>query len=126
MPGWIVQRYVNVPAFWNVNEKRPPAGTIPEFHTPLSEVVVCSTPSPFVHVTVDPTATVTSSGEYARLPSVSAPRGMPTVDADPAGVGPVDGDVGVDGVEDPPHAAAEQRNAERRTIRNEDIYLLQT
>jgi hypothetical protein len=109
-----------------VKEKRPPACTVPEFHAPVSDVLVCATASVFVQVTVDPTATVTSSGEYARLPRTSAPLGIATDAVGPLDVGVVDGDVGVDGDEEPPHAATEHRNADRTTIRNEDIYSLQT
>jgi hypothetical protein len=46
----------------------------------------------FIHVTVSPTATSTSSGENARLARVAAPDGMVTADDGPLGVGEGEGD----------------------------------
>jgi hypothetical protein len=46
---------------------------------------VCETESPFVQVTVVPTATVRSPGENALFPSDSAPTGIVTDDDVPAG-----------------------------------------
>jgi hypothetical protein len=60
---------------------------------------VCETESPFVHVTVVPTLTFSSSGEKARFPSDSAPTGIATDDDDPPGDGEGvgDGDGAVEG-----------------------------
>jgi len=67
---------------------------VPEFHPAASDVDVWAIESVFIHVTVVPTATSSSSGAYALLPRVKAPTGMAT-DADgPPGVGAGDG-VGV-------------------------------
>ena len=62
MPGWIVQWYAYVPGVWNVNANCPPAGSDPEFQPLASDVVVCATVSVFIHVTVEPTATLRLSG----------------------------------------------------------------
>jgi len=98
MPGWIAQWYWYVPAAWNANENRPPGATTPESHPLRSDVDVWATESVFVHVTVSPTATSSSSGENARLAKVAAPDGMVTADDGPPGVGEGDGEgeVGVD------------------------------
>jgi hypothetical protein len=63
---------------------------------------VWATVSVFIHVTVSPTATPTSSGENARFASVDAPMGIVTADEGPPVAGGVAGGVdgGVDGVGD--------------------------
>ena len=57
--------------------------------------------SVLVHVTVVPTATVTSSGAYALFPSNEAPTGIAIADDAPSvgGVGDETGEGAVDGVE---------------------------
>jgi hypothetical protein len=70
----------------NATEKWPPGATFPEFHASLSEVDVWATESEFVHVTVVPIATLTSSGIKALLPSDDAPAGMTTDEEFPPGV----------------------------------------
>jgi len=62
-------------------------------------VDVCATESPFVHVTVVPTATLSSSGENALFPSDWAPTGIATDEDVPLGDGDGvgDGDGAVDG-----------------------------
>jgi hypothetical protein len=57
-----VQWYGNVPAVWNANENWPPGATIPEFHPVAFDVEVWEMESVFIHVTVVPTATFSSSG----------------------------------------------------------------
>jgi hypothetical protein len=67
---------------------------IPESHPLAFDVDVCEVESVFVHVTVVPTATASSSGAKARFPSTSAPIGIMTVDAgSPVGAGVGDGTV---------------------------------
>ena len=71
---------------------------VPEFHVVVSDVDVCDSESVFVHVTVVPSGTLSSSGANALLPSDSAPRGIETDDEGPdvgegTADGPVDGDV---------------------------------
>ena len=65
MPGWIAQWYGNVPAVCSATLNRPPGATLPEFHPWMSDVEVCATESVFVHVTVVPTVTFSSSGTKA-------------------------------------------------------------
>ena len=71
--------------------------------------------SVFIHVTVVPTATFSSSGMKALLPSDSAPAGIATDDDGPPGVGVGDGvgdgETGVD-EELPPQAIANIRIAD--------------
>jgi hypothetical protein len=112
-----VQWYANVPAVWNVNEKRPPGVTVPELQAFPSDVDVCVIASLFIHVTVSPTDTFTMSGAYARSPSDSAPAGIET-DVEPLGVG-----VGTaDGDEvELPHAAAKTTAATTTARRTDDI-----
>jgi hypothetical protein len=57
-----VQWYGNVPAVWNAKENWPPGATIPEFHPAAFDVEVWEMESVFIHVTVVPTATFSSSG----------------------------------------------------------------
>ena len=64
-----------------------------------SDVDVCAVASVFVHVTVDPAATLSASGEYARFPSVSAPVTIATDEATPPGVGVGAGEGAVEGDE---------------------------
>jgi len=78
---------VNVPAFWNVKENRPPGATVPESHPRSSDVDVCETASVLVHVTVVPTETSARSGLKAVVVSVAAPLGIATDEAAPEGVG---------------------------------------
>jgi hypothetical protein len=126
MPGWIEQWYEYVPSVWNVNEKWPPGGTVPEFQPFISDVDVCATESLLVHVTVVPAATLKSSGANARLPSTSAPVGMVTAaEAPPAdgggdGDGDGDGDAGDDEYE-LPHAIENARTVEIRASRSVNI-----
>jgi hypothetical protein len=56
MPGWIVQRYENVPALGNVLLKRAPGAIAPESHDPSVPVDVCASASLFVQVIVSPAA----------------------------------------------------------------------
>jgi hypothetical protein len=89
-----------VPVVWNANENWPPGATIPEFHAFASDVEVWEMESVFIHVTVVPTATSSSSGMKARLPSDWAPAGIETDEDGPPGVGVGegvgDGEAGVD------------------------------
>ena len=111
-----------------MNENCPLGGTIPEFHPCAFEVDVCETESVFVHVTVEPTATVRSSGLKAWFPNVSAPLGIVTSEDDTtgggagagAGDGVGDGVVG-EGEPPPPQAVANIKTADRATIRSFDI-----
>ena len=77
--------------FWNVNEKRPPGATVPEFHVAPSEVDVCETESVLVQVTVVPAATSATSGLKALVVSALAPIGTETDDEGPDGAGTVEG-----------------------------------
>ncbi len=52
--GWIVQWYLNVPAFLNTWPKAAPGASAPESHKPLFDVVVWLTLPPFVHLTFVP------------------------------------------------------------------------
>jgi hypothetical protein len=61
MPGWIVQLYEKLPVAENWRLNDAPGLIVPEFHE--LDVDVCATLSAFIHVTVDPTATVTGFGE---------------------------------------------------------------
>jgi len=83
-----------VPAFWKVNEKRPPGATVPEFHVFPSEVDVCGTESVLVQVTVVPVATSATSGLKALVVNALAPLGTETDNEGPDGAGVVEG-VGV-------------------------------
>jgi hypothetical protein len=94
MPGWMVQRYGNVPAVWNVNLNWPPGAIVPELHAPLFAVEVCATLSWLVQVTAVPTPTVKGLGPNAADPKLDAPEGIVTV-VDPGG----GGDGGGDGAE---------------------------
>jgi hypothetical protein len=84
--------------------------------------------SVFIHVTVVPTETSTSSGLKALLPSVDAPTGIVTDDAEPpgagAGAGAGDG-VGVGAVEGDdellPQAAANSKIAGTSARRSDNI-----
>ncbi len=75
---------------------------VPEFQPAAFDVEVCETESPFVQMTVVPTATVSSSGENALFPSDSAPTGIATDDDDPPGDGEGvgDGDGAVEGADE--------------------------
>jgi hypothetical protein len=97
---------------------------VPEFQPGASEVDVCDTESVFVHVTVVPAATSSSSGMNALVPSDSAPRGIDTDadDPEPPGVGDTAGDGPTGSGELPPQAVAQMKNADRRTRRGEDMY----
>jgi hypothetical protein len=53
----------------------------------MSDVEVCATESVFVHVTVVPTVTFSSSGTKARLPRVEAPTGIETEETGASGGG---------------------------------------
>lgn len=70
-----------------MRENCPPGRTIPESQPSAFEVEVWATESVFIHVTVAPTATFTSSGLNARFPSVEAPVGIVTDDEDGPGAG---------------------------------------
>ena len=66
---------------------------MPESHPAASDVDVCEIASVFFQTTVVPASTFRSSGAKARLPSVSAPIGIVTVeDGTPAGGGVDDGE----------------------------------
>jgi hypothetical protein len=54
----------------------------------------------FIHVTVVPAATFTSSGVKARFPSVAAPVGIVMDGDDPLGAGAGEGDSAGDGEDD--------------------------
>ena len=87
---------------------------------------MCDTESVFTHVTVVPAATLKSSGEKARLPSVAAPAGMVMDGDDPTGLGVGDGvgAAGLDGVEYPlPQAIAKMRIVGTTARRSESIFL---
>lgn len=62
MFGWMAQWYLNVPGELNVVVNVPPGGIDPEFHAPLSELDVCDVESLFVHVTDEPTETLSGFG----------------------------------------------------------------
>ena len=69
----------------------------------------------FVHVTVVPTATLSSSGTKALFPSDAAPAGIATDDGGPSVVGVGDGVGDGDTESDellPPHAIAKIKTAE--------------
>src|SRR5262245_41470465 len=90
----------------------------------MSDVDVCATESPFVHVTVVPTAIARSSGTNARLPSVDAPDGIATEDegAPITGVGGVDADGAAGDDEDElPHAIVKARTDATRVKRIDTI-----
>jgi hypothetical protein len=80
--------------------------------------------SVFVHITVVPAATVTSSGVKALFPSDWAPTGIATAAEGAPGVGVgdgvVDGEAG-DDEELPPQAIATIRIADTTPRRNETI-----
>jgi len=98
---------------------------VPEFHPGTSDVEVCESRSPFVHVTVVPTSTLRSGGAKALPPRNSAPTGIVIDDEGPAGEGAAEGvgDVGED--ESPlPQAAANNRTTEMRAKRTDDIEIL--
>ena len=148
MPGWIAQWYGNVPAVCSATLNRPPGATLPEFHPWMSDVEVCATESVFVHVTVVPTVTFSSSGTKARLPRVEAPTGMETEETGASGggagagagagagsgagagvgAGAGAGDGAGDGesgnVELPPHAIENMRAADTRVRRADNIWIL--
>jgi hypothetical protein len=92
---------------------------IPEFQPGKSDVDVCAIASVFVHVTVVPAATVSSSGTNALLPRDSAPVGIDTdeEDAEPLGVGDGPRESG----ELLPQASIQISNADRRTRRSDDM-----
>lgn len=82
-----MQRYGNVPAFWNANENCLPGAIVPEFHPAPFDVEVCEVESVFIHVTVVPTVMFSSPGTNARLARASAPTGITTDDDGPLGAG---------------------------------------
>ena len=73
---------------------------VPEFQPAAFDVEVCETESPFVHMTVVPMVTFSSSGENALFPSDSAPTGIATDDDDPPGDGGGDGDGAGEGADE--------------------------
>lgn len=106
-----------------MNPNDPPGATTPEFHPLASDVDVCDTESVFIHVTVEPTATLRSSGANARFPSVDAPIGIETDDDAPPAVGVGDG-VGDGVVGDESlllQPIASSRTTETAAKRNSDI-----
>jgi hypothetical protein len=118
-----------VPGLWNVNEKRPPAGTVPESHEPLFDVDVCAIESVLVQVIVVPTATSATSGLKALVVSPAAPIGIETDDDGPDDVGEGEGGVGpgVGEVVDeypPLHATANVRGSETTNKRKDDMRIL--
>jgi hypothetical protein len=64
---------------------------IPEFHPIAFDVEVWEMESVFLHVTLVPTATSSSSGEKALFPRNCASIGIDTDDAGPPGDGAGDG-----------------------------------
>lgn len=74
-----------------MNENRPPAGSVPEFHPVPSDVDVWETTSVFVQVTVVPAVMSSWSGVKALFPSPSAPTGIVTDEVGPLGVGDGEG-----------------------------------
>jgi hypothetical protein len=116
-----------VPARWNVNEKRAPGAIVPEFQPDSSEVDVCDSRSVFVHVTVDPVATLISSGMYARFPSDCAPTGIATADDESFdGVGDVGDGAVVGDPSDPPHATTSADTVTTRAKRTKYMKSLLT
>lgn len=108
---------------WNVNEKRPPGATEPEFHAVSLDVDVCGIESVWVQVTVVPIATSATPGLKALVVNAAAPTGIDT-DADgPDGVGVGEGvGVGAVGDEDPlPHAIVKISSVDTTHRRNDDI-----
>jgi hypothetical protein len=96
--------------------KLPPGGMEPEFQ--LAPVDVWSVVSPFVHVTLPPTATVMGFGANAVAVSVDAPL---TIDTGvpfgfPDGVGDGDGAAGDE--YDDPHPNEAAKSVAAKTIRN--------
>ncbi|HJZ76834.1 MAG TPA: hypothetical protein VKE51_34105 [Vicinamibacterales bacterium] len=88
----------------------------------MSDVDVCATESPLVHVTVVPTATVRSSGANARLPSVDAPDGIVTDDEAAPVAGCVDGDgAASDDESELPHAIVKIKTVETTAKRIDNI-----
>ena len=116
-----------MPVFWNVNEKRPPGATVPEFHAASSDVDVCETESVLVHETVVPTSTSATSGLKALVVNAAAPLGIDTDDDGPDGVGEGEGvgvgvGAGADGDEYPlPHAVANISSTDTTLKRNDDM-----
>jgi len=109
-----------------VTENCACGATDPESQVRVSDVDVCATTSVLVHVTVEPTGTLKSSGLKARLPRVSAPMGIETdVDGPPVGLGDGDGDGDGTGegaeAEYPPHAPVISTNADTSTRRDENM-----
>jgi len=104
----------------------------------MSEVEVCATESVFVHVTVVPTVTFSSSGTKARLPRVEAPTGIETEETGAsgggagagagvgagAGAGDGAGDGEFGNVELPPHAIENMRAADTRVRRADNMWSL--
>ena len=89
-----------------------------------SDVDVWAIESVFVHVTVAPTATFTSSGVYALFASDAAPAGIATDDDGPpvVGVGDGTGDGEVEGDDElPPQAIASSKKADTTERRNDNI-----
>ena len=114
-----------MPAVWNATENLPPGATTPESQPDTSDVDVCAVASVFVHVTVEPTATSSSSGMKALLPSEAAPAGIATDNDGTPGVGDGAGDGAVVGDEyPPPQAAPEIRINETQAMQNDRISTL--
>jgi hypothetical protein len=110
-----------------VKENCAPGATSPEFHPVESDVDVCAMESLFVHVTVAPTATDTSSGAYALFASDSAPTGIATDDDGPPDVGDGVGDGEVDGDELLlPHAVANIKADETTASRISEVMIVST
>jgi len=100
-----------------------PGPTVPEFHPLASEVDVCGIESVFVHVTVEPAATVTGLGLNAFDPSVAAPVGIATIVGDPdeGAVGDGATGIGEELDEDPLHAIANIEITATKPTRTENI-----
>jgi hypothetical protein len=115
-----------VPVVGSITENCPPGATIPEFHPLPSDVEVCAIESVFIHVTVSPAETVSSSGVKALLPRTSAPAGITTDDEGPADVGGGvgDGEVGDGAVDEEsllPHPIANIVMADTTERRNDNM-----
>ena len=116
-----------MPAVWNVNEKRPPGSTVPEFHAFALDVDVCAIESVLVQVTVVTNATSAPSWLKAVVVNAAAPTGIDTGDDGPDGVGEGEGEgegAGVGAVvdEDPPlHPIVNISSIDTTHKRNDDM-----
>jgi len=113
-----VQRYGKVPAVVKRNWNVWPGLRIGELHSPPSAIESCGMESLFAHVTVVPTATVSGFAPNPAEPRFLALLGIDTVSDVPAVVAGVDEGVEL-GEEELLHAAAAiERTAATRIVRN--------